>query len=218
MDNDKNLKITFCSGAGTVTGANFLLEGNEKKFLIDCGLIQGEKFVDDLNWAQFPYDASSIDILFITHGHIDHINGNKYVFDTYGLLPEVHQNDVYFIEKHLSSATMYGLPAQQSPMPETYLKEGDVIEFGNSKLQTIHTPGHSPGSITFYNVEQKFMIAGDVLFYGSIGRTDLYRGNHDELLHNISTKLFTLPPETEVYCGHGSPTQIGFEKQHNPFF
>ena len=73
MANDKNLKVTFCSGAGTVTGANFLLEGNDKKFLIDCGLIQGEKFVDDLNWAKFPYDASSIDILFITHSHIDHI-------------------------------------------------------------------------------------------------------------------------------------------------
>ena len=73
MANDKNLKITFCSGAGTVTGANFLLEGNGKKFLIDCGLIQGEKFVDDLNWGPFPYDASTIDILFITHGHIDHI-------------------------------------------------------------------------------------------------------------------------------------------------
>jgi metallo-beta-lactamase family protein len=73
MQNDKNLKITFCSGAGTVTGANFLLEGNEKKFLIDCGLIQGEKFVDDLNWEIFPYDASLIDILFITHCHIDHI-------------------------------------------------------------------------------------------------------------------------------------------------
>ncbi len=73
MQNDKNLKITFCSGAGTVTGANFLLEGNGKKFLIDCGLIQGEKFVDDLNWGKFPYDASEIDILFITHSHIDHI-------------------------------------------------------------------------------------------------------------------------------------------------
>lgn len=73
MENEKNLKITFCSGAGTVTGANFLLEGNGKKFLIDCGLIQGEKFVDDLNWTKFPYDASTIDILFITHGHIDHI-------------------------------------------------------------------------------------------------------------------------------------------------
>jgi hydroxyacylglutathione hydrolase len=155
--------------------------------------------------------------LILTHGHIDHINGNKYVFDTFGLLPEVHQNDVYFIEKHLSSATIYGLPAQQSPMPKTYLKEGDVIEFGNSKLQTIHTPGHSPGSITFYNVEQKFMIAGDVLFYGSIGRTDLPMGNMDDLISSIKNKLFNLGDDMKVYNGHGQSTTIGFEKLHNPF-
>lgn len=73
MINEKNLKVTFCSGAGTVTGSNFLLEGNDKKFLIDCGLIQGEKLADDMNWEKFPYDVASIDILFITHGHIDHI-------------------------------------------------------------------------------------------------------------------------------------------------
>jgi glyoxylase-like metal-dependent hydrolase (beta-lactamase superfamily II) len=124
---------------------------------------------------------------------------------------------VYFIEKHLSSATMYGLPAQQSPMPETYLKEGDVIEFGNSKLQTIHTPGHSPGSITFYNIEQKFMIAGDVLFYGSIGRTDLPMGNMNDLISSIKNKLFNLGDDMKVYNGHGQSTTIGFEKLHNPF-
>jgi len=155
--------------------------------------------------------------LILTHGHIDHINGNKYVFDTYGLLPEVHQSDVYFIEKHLASATMYGLPAQQSPMPKRYLKEGEVIEFGNSKLQTIHTPGHSPGSITFYNVEQKFMIAGDVLFYGSIGRTDLPMGNMNDLILSIKNKLFALGDDMKVYNGHGQSTSIGFEKLHNPF-
>ena len=155
--------------------------------------------------------------LILTHGHIDHINGNKYVFDTYGLLPEVHQSDMYFIEKHVASATMYGLPAQQSPMPKTYLKEGDVIEFGNSKLQTIHTPGHSPGSITFYHVEQKFMIAGDVLFYGSIGRTDLPMGNMNDLISSIKNKLFALGDEMKVYNGHGQSTTIGFEKLHNPF-
>jgi len=155
--------------------------------------------------------------LILTHGHIDHINGNKYVHDTYGFLPEVHKSDLYFIEKHLASATMYGLNAQQSPMPENYITEGDVIEFGNSKLQTIHTPGHSPGSITFYNKEQKFMIAGDVLFYGSIGRTDLPMGNMDDLISAIKNKLFPLGDDMKVYNGHGSPTSIGFERLNNPF-
>lgn len=155
--------------------------------------------------------------LILTHAHIDHINGNKYIFDTYGLLPEVHQDDVYFIENHLVSATMYGLQAEQSPMPKAFIKEGDVISFGNSTLQTLHTPGHSPGSISYYNLEDKFIIGGDVLFYGSIGRSDLPMGNHDTLIKSIKEKLMSLGDEMKVYSGHGIPTSIGFERMNNPF-
>jgi hydroxyacylglutathione hydrolase len=155
--------------------------------------------------------------LILTHAHIDHINGNKYIFDTYGLLPEVHQDDVYFIENHLVSATMYGLQAEQSPMPKAFIKEGDVISFGNSTLQTLHTPGHSPGSISYYNLEDKFIIGGDVLFYGSIGRSDLPMGNHDTLVKSIKEKLMPLGDEMKVYSGHGMPTSIGFERMNNPF-
>ncbi len=155
--------------------------------------------------------------LILTHGHIDHINGNKYIFDTYGLLPEVHKDDVYFIEKHLSSATMYGLHAEQSPMPIAFINEGDIIKFGNSTLQTLHTPGHSPGSISYYNLEDKFIIGGDVLFYGSIGRSDLPMGNHDTLIKSITEKLIPLGDDMKVYSGHGMPTTIGFERLNNPF-
>ena len=155
--------------------------------------------------------------LILTHAHIDHINGNKYVFDTYGLLPEVHKDDVYFIEHHLASATMYGLHAEQSPMPKSYIAEGDVIKFGNSALNTLHTPGHSPGSISYYNLEDKFIIGGDVLFYGSIGRSDLPMGNHDTLIKSIIEKLIPLGDDMKVYSGHGIPTSIGFEKINNPF-
>jgi hydroxyacylglutathione hydrolase len=155
--------------------------------------------------------------LMLTHAHIDHINGNRYVYDTYQLLPEVHQADLFFIQNHSASAAMYGLPAEQSPMPEKFINEGDVIRFGNSELKTIHTPGHSPGSITFYNEAEQFMIAGDVLFYGSIGRTDLPMGNYDELIQSIKTKLFPLGNQMKVYSGHGPETSIGFEKQNNPF-
>ncbi len=155
--------------------------------------------------------------LILTHAHIDHINGNKYIFDTYGLLPEVHQDDVYFIENHLVSATMYGLQAEQSPMPKAFIKEGDVISFGNSTLQTLHTPGHSPGSISYYNLEDKFIIGGDVLFYGSIGRSDLPMGNHDTLIKSIKEKLMPLGDDMKVYSGHGIPTSIGFERMNNPF-
>ncbi len=155
--------------------------------------------------------------LILTHAHIDHINGNKYVLDTYGLLPEVHKDDVFFIERHAATGAMYGLPVDPSPMAETFIAEGDVISFGNSKLDVIHTPGHAPGHVTFYNKEQGFMISGDVLFYGSIGRTDLPMGNFDTLIASIKTKLFPLGDDMKVYSGHGPSTTIGFERMNNPF-
>ncbi len=155
--------------------------------------------------------------LILSHAHVDHVNGNKYVFDTYGLLPEVHKDDLFFLERHLATAQMYGFNVDPSPMAKDYVKEGDVIQFGKSTLNTIHTPGHSPGSVTYYNTEQGFMISGDVLFYGSIGRTDLPLGNFDDLIDSIKTKLFPLGDHMKVYSGHGPMTTIGFEKMNNPF-
>lgn len=155
--------------------------------------------------------------LLLTHAHIDHINGNKYVFDTYGLLPEVHKDDVFFIERHATTAAMYGLPVDPSPMAEAFIAEGDVITFGNSKLDVIHTPGHAPGHVTFYTNEEGFMISGDVLFYGSIGRTDLPMGDMATLISSIKDKLFPLGDHMKVYSGHGPSTTIGFEKMNNPF-
>ncbi len=155
--------------------------------------------------------------LILTHAHLDHISGNKYIFDTYGLLPEVHKDDLYFIEKQLATANMYGITVEQSPMPNKYINEGDIVSFGNSSLKTLHTPGHSPGSISYYNLEDKFIIGGDVLFYGSIGRTDLPLGHHDTLIKSIKDKLFPLGDDMKVYSGHGMPTSIGFERTHNPF-
>jgi len=155
--------------------------------------------------------------LILTHAHIDHINGNKYVHDTYGLLPEVHRDDLFLLERHEATGAMYGLPVDPSPMPGAYIAEGDVITFGNSRLEVIHTPGHAPGHVTFYNKEQGFMISGDVLFYGSIGRTDLPMGNFDTLISSIKNKLFPLGDQMKVYSGHGPSTTIGFERMNNPF-
>jgi hydroxyacylglutathione hydrolase len=155
--------------------------------------------------------------LILTHAHIDHINGNKYVLDTYGLLPEVHKDDLFLIERHAATGAMYGLPVDPSPMPGAFIAEGDVISFGNSTLDVVHTPGHAPGHVTFYNKEQGFMISGDVLFYGSIGRTDLPMGNFDTLIASIKNKLFPLGDDMKVYSGHGPSTTIGFERMNNPF-
>ena len=156
--------------------------------------------------------------LILTHAHLDHVLGNRFISDNYGLLPEVNENDLFLIEGMMQTANLYGVPAEESPMPEKFLHEGDKIKLGDYTFECLHTPGHSPGSICFYNEQNKFAIVGDVLFYGSIGRTDLPRGNHEDLLNSIREKLFVLPDDVKIYSGHGPSTSIGFEKNNNPFF
>ncbi len=152
-----------------------------------------------------------------THCHIDHILGNKFVADTYQLELEMHQKDLQTLAAGKVSADIFGIPYEESPSPTKFLEEGDVISFGNSTLDIVFTPGHSTGSICFISRADKLVIGGDVLFYQSIGRTDLPGGNHQQLLTSIRTKLFTLPADFKVYPGHGPATTIGFEKENNPF-
>lgn len=152
-----------------------------------------------------------------THCHLDHVFGNGFVAEKYNLKLEINKLDKPVLDAFMPSAKMYGLQASPSPEPSVYLSEGDQIKFGNSTLEILFTPGHSPGSITFYEATQRFMIAGDVLFYGSIGRTDLPGGNFDTLINSIKTKLFMLGDDYTVYSGHGPSTTIGFEKMNNPF-
>ncbi|MCX7728168.1 MAG: MBL fold metallo-hydrolase [Bacteroidia bacterium] len=155
--------------------------------------------------------------LLLTHGHIDHIAGNDSVFNKYKLLPEVHYDDLFLIQSHKITAQMYGIPCTPSPLPEHFIQHHQTIHFGNSKLLSIHTPGHSPGSITFYSPENNFAIVGDVLFYESIGRTDLPKGDFEILAKSIREKLYTMPDNTIIYSGHGPSTTIGHEKRNNPF-
>jgi len=155
--------------------------------------------------------------LLLTHGHLDHIAGNDAVFSQYHLLPEVHKEDLFLIESHELTAKMYGIPCTPSPLPEKFINEGDIIKFGYSELLCIHTPGHSPGSITYYSKKDGFAIVGDVLFYESIGRTDLPKGDFEVLSHSIRKKLYTLPDSTIIYSGHGPSTTIGHEKKYNMF-
>jgi hydroxyacylglutathione hydrolase len=152
-----------------------------------------------------------------THCHLDHVFGNAFVATTYNLKLEINKLDQPVLDSFLNTCRLYGLNAEPSPAPSVYLNEGDIVKFGNSTLEILFTPGHSPGSITFYNREQKFMIAGDVLFYGSIGRTDLPGGNFETLISSIKDKLFPLGDDFKVYSGHGPETNIGFERKNNPF-
>ena len=155
--------------------------------------------------------------LLLTHAHIDHILGARFIYDTYGLLPEVHENELFFIDRMTQSATMYGLNCEQCPTPERFLSGGDKVVLGKYEFDCIFTPGHSPGSISFYNKENKLLISGDVLFRGSIGRSDLPMGNHETLINSIHEQLLHLGDEVKVYSGHGPSTTIGHEKLSNPF-
>jgi glyoxylase-like metal-dependent hydrolase (beta-lactamase superfamily II) len=128
-----------------------------------------------------------------------------------------HAEDSFWVEKATQQAEMFGFEMNSVAPVDYFLVENEFVEFGNSKLQIIHVPGHSPGHVVFYSEPGKILIAGDVLFYGSIGRTDLPGGNYQTLISNIKNKLFKLPDDTTVYCGHGPETKLGFEKRTNPF-
>ncbi len=153
-----------------------------------------------------------------THSHIDHILGNRFVSEQYNLPVQSHKEDEFLITRAKEQAVLFGMQIDEPPMPGNYLDENDTIKFGNSELKIVHAPGHSPGSLVFYNENERFMIVGDVLFNQSIGRTDLPGGNLDTLLKSIFTKLFPLGDDMKVYSGHGATTTIGQERISNPFF
>ena len=156
-------------------------------------------------------------MLLCTHAHIDHITGNRFVFDTYGLKPLLHKNDLHVLEAQESVCKKYQLNFDPSPLPEKFIEDGEELHFGNTSLKVLYTPGHSPGHVVFYCALHHLVVNGDVLFKGTIGRTDLPGGNYADLEKSIKTKLYTLPDETTVYAGHGPVTNIGHEKTHNMF-
>jgi hydroxyacylglutathione hydrolase len=152
-----------------------------------------------------------------THCHLDHVFGNKFIAETYLLTPYIHSTEKVVLEFAPTAGLMYNLPFDNYSGTLNFIDEKDTLQLGNDTLSIIHAPGHSPGSLCFYNKEQGFMIGGDVLFYRSIGRTDLPLGNHQQLIDSIQKKVFALPDNTVVYSGHGQPTTIGDEKIYNPF-
>ena len=193
----------------------FLYDETKECIIIDPGCYDDS---ERIHLARFIETNKLLPVKLInTHCHLDHVFGNGFVAQKYNLKLEINKYEQMVLDSYLSVAGNYNLNAQPSPEPSLFLEEGDTIKFGNSELKIIFTPGHSPGSLTFYNEAQNFIIGGDVLFYGSIGRSDLPGGNHDTLIDSIKTKLLCLPDETEVYSGHGQSTSIGFEKRHNPF-
>lgn len=152
-----------------------------------------------------------------THGHFDHLMGNSFASVKWNLKIKIHTGDALMPGQARQHAVLFGI-TMKNPASETEpLQEGDLIRFGKSALRVIHVPGHSPGSVAFYDKEDKFLVVGDILFEGSVGRTDLPGGSHELLITGIKEKLLTLGEEVVVYPGHGGHTTIGWEKRTNPY-
>ena len=157
----------------------------------------------------------TVKYLIDTHGHFDHVGANRRMKEVTGAELAIHPDDVPMLAQLARSAASFGLSAENSPEPDLLLNEGDSVSFGNISLKVIHTPGHSRGGICLYTPGHLF--AGDTLFAGSIGRTDLPGGDYDTLIASIKQKLLNLPDDTRVYTGHGPETTIANEKRMNPF-
>ncbi|MEG0760873.1 Glyoxylase, beta-lactamase superfamily II [Chryseobacterium piscicola] len=188
---------------------------NKNAWLIDPGNMNEqetaaiESFINEKDLA--------IQKILLTHAHIDHVLGLQWAFDTYKVQVTMHEDDKEVLDMFQISGMRFGFELEHIKVNLEYINEGDELDFDGEKFKIYHVPGHSPGSVVYHNEAQKFMISGDVLFEGSIGRTDLYKGNYEQLIEGIKTKLLVLDEETQVFSGHGNPTKIGFEKKYNPF-
>lgn len=160
----------------------------------------------------------NLNAIWLTHGHLDHASGVEEL-TTLQPVPVLgpHQADNYWLQALPDVTASYGFPISQPFIPTRWLKEGEALKVGEHTFIVFHIPGHTPGHVVFYSQANKLLIAGDVLFRESIGRTDFPGGNHSDLIRGIQEKLLSLPDDTRVLPGHGPMTTIGHEKQHNPF-
>ncbi len=159
------------------------------------------------------------DLIYIinTHAHVDHAANNAYFKSNSTAALLAHPDDLPLLKEMPESGLMFHIVASPSPMPDRLLADGEEIVVGEGRLRVIHTPGHTPGGICLYAEADGFVLAGDTLFAGSIGRTDFPGGSFPQIIESIQTRLFALPDDTVVYPGHGPATRIGDEKRTNPF-
>ena len=194
-----------------------LYDHTNEAVIIDCGCVT--KHEEDALSGFIEANKLQLKRLLCTHYHFDHVIGNTFIYDRYGIRPEIHK-----YEKSANAPTLqmqalrYGRNMRFEEIePVRFIDDNEEIYFGASVLKAIFVPGHSPGSLAFYSEADHFIASGDVLFPGSIGRTDLFGGDFHQLIASIKNRLMPLPDNTIVYAGHGSPTTIGIEKAHNPF-
>ena len=195
----------------------YVVFNDEKQaFIIDPGNF-AEKETEILN-KFIEQKELKIQNILLTHAHIDHVLGLQKMYDLYQDPVLMHEIEKEILDRNPMDANRFGFFFKPFEGEISYVQENEKIRLGNDEFNILHVPGHSPGSIAFHSEKQKFLVSGDVLFEGSIGRTDLYKGNSEELLKSISEKLFVLNDETQVFNGHGNSTTIGFEKYYNHFF
>ena len=192
-----------------------LFDETKECVIIDPGCVQA---IEKTQLTEFIVQEGLKPVrLLNTHCHVDHVFGNYYVSKKYKLELEAHELDLPTLALVPKACMMYGIQGYElSPEPTKFLEEGIDVTFGQSRLEVIHGPGHAPGHVAFYSPADGFVINGDILFEGSFGRYDLPGGDLPTLKKTIIEKMFALPEETVVFCGHGGETTIGREKLTNP--
>lgn len=174
----------------------------------------------DLDRIQAAIAQAGVNVekIILTHGHIDHAGGADELRAMLGVKIEgPHRADGILLDALEKQGQMYGIHGARNVTPDRWLEEGEAVDVAGHSFEIFHCPGHSPGSVVLFNRAQKFALVGDVLFSGSIGRTDFPYGDHDSLIHSIKTKLFPLGDDVAFICGHGPPGQFGVERKSNPF-
>ena len=194
----------------------YVIYNDEKQcWIVDPGMYASEEV------SQFCKYLDSNELvpqaIINTHAHLDHIFGVNALKDRYNIPFCIHKADLPVLQGAAGSAMLFGFRFKDTPAVDDYIPDSTMYQLGNDEIEIRLVPGHSPGSVAFYYAEKNWVISGDALFNGSIGRTDLPGGNHQQLIDSIKDKLFTLPDDTTVYSGHGPATKIGNEKATNPF-
>ncbi len=193
-----------------------LYDDTKEAVIIDCGCAEEKERQRLLDFIERK-ELRLVKLL-NTHLHIDHVVGNAFINEAFGLSPMAHKGDLPIYEKTLEQAKIFGFPIKETPPAiKTFISDGERITFGNETLEILHIPGHSPGSICFYSPSEAVMIVGDVLFQRSVGRTDLWGGDSNTLINGIKRKIMTLDDETLIAPGHGNSTTVGEEREHNPY-
>ncbi|SHK29335.1 MBL fold metallo-hydrolase [Epilithonimonas mollis] len=194
----------------------YIIYNDEKEaFLIDPGNMPENETESLHNFIKL--NELKIKNILLTHAHIDHIIGLQWAHDTFNVPVLMHSDEMEILDRASFTAKNYGFFFPSFSGEIQHIRESEILKLGSEPIAIYDVPGHSPGSVAFYNQNNGFVISGDALFMMSIGRTDLYKGDYNQLISSIKNKLLTLPENTKVFSGHGEPTTVGFEKEHNPF-